>query len=68
MKVPRKDLICFIIVSFIYILWVIWLHNFWFLLGLGIIFDLYITKRVNWTFWKRRNGKNSKFIEWIDEL
>ena len=33
-----------------------------------IIFDLYITKKVNWTFWKRRDGKNSKLVEWIDAL
>jgi signal peptidase I len=68
MKADRKDLIWFVIVSVIYILWVIWLKNYWFLLGLGVIFDLYITKKVNWTFWKKRNGPNSKFIEWLDAL
>jgi signal peptidase I len=68
MKVSRKDLIWFIIVSIIYVLWVIWLNNYWFLLGLGVIFDLNITKKVNWTFWKSRNGENSKFIEWVDAL
>ena len=68
MKADRKDWIWFAIVSVIYILWVIWLRNFWFLLGLGVIFDLYITKKVNWTFWKKRNGQNSKMIEWLDAL
>ena len=38
------------------------------LLGLGIIYDLYITEKVNWTFWKKRHGKNSAFIEWLDAL
>jgi signal peptidase I len=68
MKADRKEWIWFIIVSVIYLLWVIWVHNFWFLLGLGVIFDLYITKKVNWTFWKKRNGENSKLIEWLDAL
>ncbi len=68
MKADRKDWIWFGIVSLIYILWVIWLRNFWFLPGLGIIFDMYITKKVNWTFWKKRNGPNSKVVEWIDAL
>jgi signal peptidase I len=54
--------------SFLYLLFVIWLGNYWYLLGLGIIFDLYITKKVNWTFWKKRTGKNSAFIEWLDAL
>jgi signal peptidase I len=68
MKVLRKDWIWFIIITVIYILWVIWLRNYWFLFGIIIIFDLYITKKVNWTFWKKRNGPNSKFIEWLDAL
>ncbi len=55
-------------VSSAYILWVIWLGNFWFLFGLPVIFDIYISKKVNWTFWKKREGKNSTFIEWLDAL
>ncbi len=56
------------IASLAWILWVIWLGNYWFLLGLPIIYDIYITKKVNWTFWKKREGKNSTFIEWLDAL
>lgn len=54
--------------GFIYILFVIWLRNYWYLLGLAIIYDIYVTKKVNWTFWKKRNQKNSTFIEWLDAL
>ena len=52
----------------IYILWVIWLGNFWWLFGLIVIFDIYISKKVNWSFWKSRKKKNSVFIEWLDAL
>ena len=55
----------------LYLLWVIWLGNFWFLLGLGIIFDMYITKKVHWAFWKKKNppnGKQTKTVEWIDAI
>jgi signal peptidase I len=58
----------FAIVAVIYLLIVIWIGNFWLLLGLGIIYDLYVTQKVNWTFWKKRNGKNSAFVEWLDAL
>jgi len=58
----------FAIVSLIYILWVIWVGSYWLLIGLAIIFDIYITKKVNWTFWKKREGPNSSFIEWLDAL
>jgi signal peptidase I len=54
--------------SLLYLIFVIWLGNYWYLLGLGVIYDLYISKKVNWTFWKKRTGKNNAFIEWLDAL
>jgi signal peptidase I len=58
----------FAIAAILYLLVVIWIGNYWLLLGLGIIYDLYVSEKVNWTFWKRRNGKNSAFVEWLDAL
>ncbi len=67
-KLLKNRYFKFGLVSAIFILWVIWLENYWFLLGLIIIFDGYITKKVNWTFWKKRGEKPSKLIEWVDAL
>jgi signal peptidase I len=50
------------------LLWVIWLGNYWLLIGLPVIYDIYISKKVNWSFWKKREGKNSTFVEWLDAL
>lgn len=58
----------YLIVSILYILLIVWLQCYWWLLGLIVIFDSYFTKKVNWTFWKRRDGKNSIFIEWLDAI
>lgn len=58
----------FAIAAIIYIAIVIWIGNYWLLLGLPIIFDIYVTEKVNWTFWKKRYTKNSAFIEWLDAL
>jgi signal peptidase I len=52
----------------IYILFVIWLKNYWFFLGIPIVYDIYVSRRVNWTFWKRRNKKNNVVVEWLDAL
>ena len=68
MKFIKNDKIKFAIVAVIYLLWTIWVGNYWLLLGLPIIFDMYITKKVNWTFWKKREGKNSKAVEWLDAI
>ncbi len=59
----------FSIFSILYLGWVIWLGNYWFLLGEIIIFDLYITQKVWWTFWKKKGvEKQPKILEWVDAL
>jgi len=63
-----KKNIRFAIVAILYILVVIWIGNYWFLIGLAVVYDLYISEKVNWTFWKKRNAKNSAIIEWLDAL
>jgi signal peptidase I len=70
-NISRGQWIQFGIVAGLYLLWVIWLGNFWWLIGVGIIFDMYITEKVNWTFWKKRNpvnGRQTKVVEWIDAI
>ncbi len=52
----------------LYLLWVLWVWNAWLLLGIPVLFDIYITKKVNWTPWKKREGRNSTVVEWIDAL
>jgi len=63
-----KKNIRFAIAAILYILVVIWIGNYWLLIGLAVVYDLYITEKVNWTFWKKRHSKNSAFVEWLDAL
>jgi signal peptidase I len=58
----------FSIVAIIYLLIIIWIGNYWLLIGLAVLFDIYVSEKVNWTFWKKRHAKNSAFIEWLDAL
>ena len=58
----------FAIAALIYLLIVIWIGNYWLIIGLAIVFDVYVSEKVNWAFWKKRNGKNSTLIEWLDAL
>ena len=66
--IPRKQYIKFGITATLYLLWVIWLGQYLWLLGLPIIVDIYLTKKVNWAFWKKRNKKNHAVVEWLDAL
>ena len=54
--------------SLLYIAWVIWLGNYWWLFGLVIIFDLLITKKVKWLFWKKEYQPGEKHNVWLDWL
>ncbi len=57
----------FAIFSILYILWVLWMENLWLLPGIIIIFDLFITKKVKWLFWRKKGLiKNKIIIELID--
>ncbi|MBN1117630.1 MAG: signal peptidase I [Bacteroidales bacterium] len=67
-KYDRKTLIHAGVALLVYILWVIWLGNYWFLLGIPVVFDMYLTRKVNWSPWKKREGKNNIIIEWVDAL
>lgn len=47
----------------------LWIGNFWLVLGLPILFDVYISKKVHWAFWKKKGVKKQSFIvEWVDAL
>ena len=68
MNSPKNRWIKFAIWGTLYLLWVIWLGNYWWLFGLPVIFDLYITKKVHWAFWRRKNGKSNFILDWIDAI
>ena len=55
----------------LYILWVIWLGNYWWLFGLVPIFDGHITKKVKWLFWKKKYKEGEKrnvLLDWLDAI
>lgn len=57
--------------SVLYLLWVIWLGNYWWLLGLAVIFDHHITRKVKWLFWKKDykpGEKRSALLDWLDAI
>lgn len=59
----------FAVSTTIFVLWVVWIGNYWLLLGLPIFIDYHITRKVNWTPWKKRGQKNkSALVEWVDAI
>jgi signal peptidase I len=53
----------------IYLLMIIWIGNYWLIFGLPILFDVYISKKVHWAFWKKKGvKKQSATVEWVDAI
>lgn len=68
-NVSRKQWIKYGVITALYILWVIWNGGLLWLLGLPVIFDIYITKKVHWNFWMKKGvEKQTKSVEWIDAI
>ncbi|MDR2651840.1 MAG: signal peptidase I [Prevotellaceae bacterium] len=55
-------------VAFLYILFVIWLRSPLWFLGLSVIYEIYIRKKVKCAFWKDKNGEAKGLRGWIDAI
>lgn len=67
--ISPKRWVKFAIWCVLYSAWVVWLGNYWFLLGLVVIFDAILTQKVHWRFWRKRGvEKQGAIREWIDAI
>jgi signal peptidase I len=68
-KATKKQWIFFAIAAILYILFVVWDNNYWLLLGLPVIYDIYISKFITWSAWKNtKNPALRKVAEWVDAI
>jgi signal peptidase I len=54
--------------SILNLLLLIWVQNLLLILVFVIIYDFFISEKVNWTFWKKRGAPKTKLVEWIDAI
>ena len=66
-KTSRR--IRFGLVALLYLLWCLWVGNPWLLLGLVLLFDIYITGFIPFTWWKKsKNGAVRTVMGWVDAI
>ncbi len=59
----------FAIVSVIFLLWVAWMGNWWLALFEILLFDIYITGYIPFTWWKKSKSKTLRGImSWVDAI
>lgn len=66
---PLSQWIKAIVWSLVYILFIIWVGNYWWLLGLPLVFDAFITHYIPWTWWKDTKNKTLLTVMgWVDAI
>ena len=67
--ISRKQWIKFGIVTFLYLLFLLWVKSWLGLVVLPFIFDAYITKKIPWGWWKKsENGAVRTVMSWVDAI
>ena len=65
----RRQWTWFTVASTALLFFSIWAGNLWLILFLFLLFDIYVTKFVPWSFWKKtKNPAIRKTLEWIDAI
>ncbi len=65
MKVQWAKFIC---VLLLYLIFLLWVKSWWGLLVVPFIYDVYITKKINWQWWKEAEGPVKFVMSWVDAL
>ena len=58
----------FIGVLVLYLLFLFWVKSWWGLIVVPFIYDIYITKRIKWQWWKESEGPVRWVMSWVDAL
>jgi len=58
----------FIGVLVLYLLFLYWVGSWWGLIVVPFIYDVYITKKIKWQWWKEAEGPVKFVMSWVDAL
>ena len=58
----------FIVVLLLYLLFLYWVKSWLGLIVVPFIFDVYITKKIKWQWWKESEGPVKFIMSWVDAL
>ena len=68
-QATRKQWIKFIVVLVLYLIFLFWLKSWLGLVVIPFIFDVYITKKIPWTWWKKSKNKTVvSVMSWVDAI
>ena len=65
---PKVQWAKFICVLALYLLFLYWVKSWWGLLVIPFIYDIYITKKIKWQWWKEAEKPVKFVMSWVDAL
>ncbi len=68
-KATRAQWIKFAIITVLYLAFLVWVKNWLGLIVVPFIFDIYISKKIPWGFWKKsKNPAVRNIMSWVDAI
>ena len=64
----KKQWAKFIVVLLLYLLFLVWVESWLGLIVVPFIYDVYITKKIKWQWWKDAEGPTRFIMSWVDAL
>lgn len=65
----RMDWVKGLAVCALYIAFLVWIRSWWGIVVLPFLFDAYVTKRINWGWWKDLEDPVARFaMSWVDAI
>ncbi len=65
----KKNWIKFAIVTVLYLAFLVWVQSWWGLLVLPFIYDAYISRKINWGWWRTaKNAMVRGVMSWVDAI
>lgn len=64
----KKQWTKFIVVTVLYLLFLYWVESWMGLIVIPFIYDAYISKKINWQWWKDSEGPTRFIMSWVDAL
>ena len=65
---PRVQWAKFVAVIICYLLFLYWIGSWWGLIAVPFIYDVYITKKIKWQWWRDAEGPTRFIMGWVDAL
>ena len=64
----KKQWLKFIVVLVLWLLFIYWLRSWLGLIVVPFIYDVYISKKINWQWWKEAEGPVRFVMSWVDAI